>query len=217
VEIVKDASKTVIRKKRTQGERSAATRTKLKNAAMDLLGESGYAKLTVQKVASRAGVTTGAFMHHFASRTELFLALLAEDLLPLMDLPHLDPLTDYPLEKRCAIVVDRLWLAFGNPRYSIVWDIILGAQGEPEMMQKLEESRKIKWKVELADFQKAFLGLDLTDSQLTDLLVFLNNGLRGHSLLRLTGAEQRQFKNQLSIIKQSLALLIRSWKPDINS
>jgi AcrR family transcriptional regulator len=55
--------------KRAQGD---ATRLALVVAARDLFGERGYAATSIDEVASRAGVTKGAFYHHFAGKAELF-------------------------------------------------------------------------------------------------------------------------------------------------
>jgi AcrR family transcriptional regulator len=58
-------------RRRTQGERSAATREKLLDAAIECLVELGYARITTTDVAERAGVSRGAQLHHFPSKVEL--------------------------------------------------------------------------------------------------------------------------------------------------
>ena len=55
--------------KRAQGD---ATRLALVVAARELFGERGYAATSIDEVASRAGVTKGAFYHHFAGKADLF-------------------------------------------------------------------------------------------------------------------------------------------------
>jgi AcrR family transcriptional regulator len=55
--------------KRAQGD---ATRLALVVAARDLFGEGGYAATSIDEVASRAGVTKGAFYHHFGGKADLF-------------------------------------------------------------------------------------------------------------------------------------------------
>lgn len=59
------------RPRRTQEERSAATREKLLDAAIECLVELGYARMTTTDVADRAGVSRGAQLHHFPSKVEL--------------------------------------------------------------------------------------------------------------------------------------------------
>jgi AcrR family transcriptional regulator len=62
-------------KRRTQAERSAATRGALVAAARRLFAERGYAAVGTPEVAAAAGVTRGALYHQFADKADLFLAV----------------------------------------------------------------------------------------------------------------------------------------------
>jgi TetR/AcrR family transcriptional repressor of nem operon len=55
---------------------AAQTRAKLLDAAEALIFEYGFAGTTVEAIIERAGVTKGAFFHHFPSKTELGHAIL---------------------------------------------------------------------------------------------------------------------------------------------
>lgn len=48
------------------------TRALLLDAAIESLSEVGYAHASTADISERAGVTRGAFLHHFHTRTELF-------------------------------------------------------------------------------------------------------------------------------------------------
>jgi AcrR family transcriptional regulator len=61
--------------KRTQAERSAATRGALVAAARPLFTERGYAAVGTDEIARAAGVTRGALYHQFAGKEELFAAV----------------------------------------------------------------------------------------------------------------------------------------------
>ena len=63
-------------KRRTQEERSAATREALIVAARRLWGERGYAEVGTPEIATTAGVTRGAMYHQFADKAALFLAVV---------------------------------------------------------------------------------------------------------------------------------------------
>lgn len=60
-----------IRKRRTQEERSAATQEALMRATIDAMSDIGFARLTMSDIASRAGVSRGALMHHFPNKEDL--------------------------------------------------------------------------------------------------------------------------------------------------
>src|ERR1700730_1299109 len=58
--------------RRSQADRSAATRASLVQAARLLFAERGFAGVGTETIAGVAGVTRGALYHQFADKTELF-------------------------------------------------------------------------------------------------------------------------------------------------
>lgn len=62
--------------RRTQEERSTATRAALVDAARRLFGERGYAAVGTPQIADAAGVTRGAMYHQFADKAALFRAVV---------------------------------------------------------------------------------------------------------------------------------------------
>src|ERR1700749_4392092 len=60
---------------RTKGDKRARTRTKLLEAARLLIREKGHDPVTLEEIAQRAGMTTGAIYGNFKNREDLFIAL----------------------------------------------------------------------------------------------------------------------------------------------
>jgi AcrR family transcriptional regulator len=58
-----------------KGDKRQRTRTALLEAARALVRERGYDQTTIEEVAKRAGMTTGAIYGNFKNRDELFIAL----------------------------------------------------------------------------------------------------------------------------------------------
>ena len=64
------------RPRRTQADRSAATRDALVAAARGLFAAQGFAEVPTDAIVAAAGVTRGALYHQFADKTALFDAVL---------------------------------------------------------------------------------------------------------------------------------------------
>lgn len=65
------------RARRTQADRSAATRDALVAAARPLFAAHGFAEVSTDAIVAAAGVTRGALYHQFTDKTALFEAVLA--------------------------------------------------------------------------------------------------------------------------------------------
>ena len=64
--------------RRTQAQRSEATRAALLAAARRLFAEQGFAGTGREEIAAAAGVTRGALYHHFASKEAVFRAVVEQ-------------------------------------------------------------------------------------------------------------------------------------------
>jgi AcrR family transcriptional regulator len=64
--------------RRTQAERTAATRALLIGAARILFAEKGFAEVSTQAIVAAAGVTRGALYHQYADKAALFAAVYEE-------------------------------------------------------------------------------------------------------------------------------------------
>lgn len=62
-------------RRRPTGDKRARTRAALLEAARQLIRERGYERTTLQAVAERAGMTSGAIYGNFRNRDDLFIAL----------------------------------------------------------------------------------------------------------------------------------------------
>ena len=96
---------------RIQDERSAETRKRLLDATVDCLFERGYANTTTAEIASRAGLSKGAQLHHFPTKEKLVISAL-EYLFELRLAASSDPEAIAKLPKdrnrRLAAIVDML-------------------------------------------------------------------------------------------------------------
>jgi AcrR family transcriptional regulator len=116
--------------RRTQADRTAATRAALADAAIEVLVERGWAAVTAIEVCNRAGVTRGAFHHHYDSLP----ALLADALRRLystMGAAKRPPATDL------VSLVDGTWKAIANPRFKAVLEAWLAMTNDPTLRTEI--------------------------------------------------------------------------------
>ena len=70
-------------RRRPKGDKRARTRAALMAAARDLAREKGFDAVTMEEVARRAGMTSGAIYGNFKNRQDLFLAIAQTDWAPI--------------------------------------------------------------------------------------------------------------------------------------
>jgi AcrR family transcriptional regulator len=123
--------------RRSQAERSAATREALLDAAIECLIEEGYASTTTSRVAARAGVSRGAHLHHFQTRTALVAAAVEQ--LARRWVGELreatEALSDGP--ERTLAGLDLLWAHYASPLYQAALDLWTDARNDPELREAL--------------------------------------------------------------------------------
>jgi AcrR family transcriptional regulator len=115
--------------RRTQADRSAATKSALADAAIDVLIEKGWAATTVIEVCSRVGVTRGAFHHHYDSLPEL----LADALRRL----YAETVQVKREVTGVAGLIEVTWKAVGNPRFKAVIEAWLAMANDPSLQVEI--------------------------------------------------------------------------------
>jgi AcrR family transcriptional regulator len=112
--------------RRTQADRSAGTRAAIEEATIDLLIERGWAAVTAIEVCTRAGVSRGAFHHHYDTLS----GLLASALRRLYDeMRH----ADLPPPTNLADLLEVAWHNAGNPRFKAVIEAWLAMANDPDL------------------------------------------------------------------------------------
>ncbi len=116
--------------RRTQADRTANTRAALEEVTIDLLIEHGWAAVTVIEVCSRAGVSRGAFHHHYPSLSNL----LAESLRRLYTEMRGK---DRPTATNLMQLFDATWRQIGNPRFKAVLEAWLAMANDPSLRTEI--------------------------------------------------------------------------------
>lgn len=123
--------------RRNQAERSAATREALLDATIVCLVEDGYANTTTARVAERAGVSRGAHLHHFQTRSAL-VAAAVEHLARRRGAELLAAADALPAgSERVREGLDLLWSTYAGPLFLGALDLWAHARTDPDLRERL--------------------------------------------------------------------------------
>lgn len=129
-----------------QAQKSAMTRDRILDAAINCFVELGYTNVTTAKVASSAGVSRGAMLHHFPSKTELIQAAV--------EYLHDKLLEDYTKrvagipaslkgKKRRRAGIDAYWDHLTGDLFTVYHELCVASRTDPELQTILENSQQL--------------------------------------------------------------------------
>lgn len=129
-----------------QAQKSAMTRDRILDAALKCFIELGYTHVTTAKVATAAGVSRGAMLHHFPSKTELIQASV--------EYLHDKLLEDYTArvaaipsslkgKKRRRAGLDAYWEHLTGDLSIIHHELCVASRTDPELKVILESSQQL--------------------------------------------------------------------------
>jgi len=137
-----------------QAEKSAMTRRAILEAAVNCFVEEGYAKTTTAMIAADAGVSRGAMMHHFPSRSAVMEAVVGHlharrleeyrDLMANIDTPD-QQLTRADIRRS----VQAAWEYVNLPSFAAYQELLAAARTDPELGELIGEVER--------DFEQQFL------------------------------------------------------------
>lgn len=128
-----NASSVPIRR-RTQADRSALTRAKVIQAAINLLQTQGYAATTIQRIAKAAGVSLGALQHHFPTKSLIMATVLRHYALKRAKLYRQAIHLKETPEQRVDAMLDTMWcLVTEGPEFIATVEIELARRSDPDL------------------------------------------------------------------------------------
>ena len=166
---------------RPNAERSAETRGRLLDATIDSLVELGWAGTSTTEVVRRAGVSRGAQVHHYPTKSELVLAAVEHLLLRRVDefaeaFEGLDP-----AQRTHGAALQHLWRHCFGANFEAWLELAVAARSDALLRGRLVEVEKRFWAAALDTFQALFpeatdddfarVGLRLTFAVLDGLAV----------------------------------------------
>ena len=194
-------------RRRTQSERSAATKSQLLEAAIDCLVAHGYAGTTTTRVAQRAGVSRGAQLHHYPTRAEL-VAAAVEHLFASLTAEYQRAFERVDTQASLGSAIELLWSMFDRPSFYAVIELHTAARTDAELRDCLEpiSSRHTENVVRLA--KHYFPALATEAARFETMLTLVTNAMHGMIVERLVhGVDHDAERAQLAFIEQAATVL----------
>jgi AcrR family transcriptional regulator len=129
-----------------QAQKSAMTRDRILEAAINCFVQQGYTNITTSRVADAAGVSRGAMLHHFPSKTELVQAAI--------EYLHDKLLEDYTRrvnsipaslkgKKRRRAGIDAYWDHLTGDLFTVYHELCVASRTDAELKSILENSQQL--------------------------------------------------------------------------
>ncbi|MEH2549678.1 AcrR family transcriptional regulator [Bradyrhizobium sp. AZCC 2262] len=198
--------------RRTQAERSETTRKRLLDAAVKLIRLKGFGGLRTIEVASVAGVSRGALMHHFPSKHALVVAVLTYvnemDFAQSTRRAQLARSSKDPIEE---IIQDAKNFFFGD-HFFIGLAIAMSDESTRRLRRETHQfSRQTRFSIEAA-WLDTLISSGIPKQLASDVLALTLSAVRGFSVRRLIEDDPEQFSRLMNvwrdIIRQHLAASI---------
>jgi AcrR family transcriptional regulator len=175
--------------RRTQEERSTATRERLLEATIGCLIELGYGRTTTGEIVRRAGVSRGAQVHHYPTKAELVKSAVA----------HLAKKREQELREEFARIdangdrvseaIDLLWSGYSGPLFVAVFELIAAARTDPELAEVFA-TLQLNVQEGIERFCRETFGPQaLRRKTFRDALALTINLMHGLALTRMAGGE----------------------------
>jgi AcrR family transcriptional regulator len=119
--------------RRTQAERSADTRARILDAAIDCLQELGYARTSTPEIARRAGVSRGGQLHQFPTKVDLVTSAV-ERLLGRRRTEFIEAFARLPAgSDRAGAAIDLLWSMVQGATFDAWLELVVAARSDAEL------------------------------------------------------------------------------------
>jgi len=196
--------------RRTQQQRREETRSKLIEAAIDLIRKNGAASLTTMGVAKAAGLTRGAIQYHFEDPKDLLREVIVEVVHFLSGLVVDADLLKYEKEERISCLIDLYWKGYKSDTYQIFIDIAVQGRRDPALKQSIEEALSVLEEERNDQWLGLFHDFDQEAEEILSWRATLLGLLRGLALKQMFASTSDDMEAQFNACKEMFRLYIQS-------
>ncbi len=182
---------------------------------MACLCERGYAGTTTTEIASRAGVSRGAQMHHFPTKDHLMVSAL-EHVFALRLSEMRAAIADPPSgnrEHRVAVLIDTMWPLFKGPTFYAWLELVVASRTDPSLKDAVLAASLRFWGELRAGLGALLDWPSDREDELYSLLDIVTGQLEaislGRSLFSPGEIDPPEFVSALETLKRVSAALVR--------
>lgn len=182
-------------------------KARLLDATVQSLFDKGYGRTTTLEVQQRAGVSRGALLHHYGSRSELMLAavnhLTTQRINALVQLAQ----SEAPPTGRIDWAVRVLWTTFDGPLFTVSLELWLAARTDAELLTALRPQERMVGR-SIRGMAAELFGqqarASLAFAPLLELLLDAMRGAAARSVLRSTSDDERLLRSWVELAESRL-------------
>ena len=197
-------------RRRTQAERTEATRTQILKAAANLIRRRGYARFRTADVAAEAGMSRGAQLHHFPTKDSLVVATLEYvfEQAQVMSRQRAAAV-NRPRDLIEAVIEDAREFFFSE-HFMVAIDIVLSTSTDDAVRKQiLDISRKARRPVERA-WTEALTASGVPASLAADIVALTLSLVRGMALRTLWDNDPKWFDELFSVWRRMIKVFLES-------
>src|SRR5882724_10391251 len=192
--------------RRTQEQRSAATRARLLDATIACLDQLGYSRTTTTEIAERAGVSRGAQLHHFPTKADL-VTTAVEHLFERRTEESRKAFATLPAGiDRTAAAVDLLWSMVSGPTFHAWLELVVAARTDPELRATVSAIGRRFGETIDQTHRDLFAAVSNPFFELAPMFTF--GLLQGLAVDKISGADETKIVMVLNLLKGIAAMAI---------
>ena len=189
------------RPRRTQDERTAETRARVLDAAIECLIDEGYAGTTTKRIAERTGVSRGAQQHHFPKRHDLVIQAVTHLANRRLEELRVDAKRLANAEDRVERFLDLLVQSLAGPLFFASLELWVAARTDPALHAALfEAEREVGRTIGELTAEVSHLAPD--HERFEDLIELTIHMLRGMGLQRILREDDAKRRRHVALWKR---------------
>jgi len=188
-------------RRRMQDERSAATIEKLCRTTIALIAEVGYANLTTTMIAQRAGISRGAILHHFETRTDLVKQATGGMWASVVEASAAIRADHRTRGLTADEVIDRAWTGLMTDTYvSVTIDMMTASRGDRDLRAHVESWMRRMFESYRLTAREVFGAAGLPGEEAETLMLVMTSSLRGLRVAQMIEPDAAQARAALAML-----------------